>query len=527
MKIPSEILFARSFAAASLLLAGVAFAQNDCASLKDLALPDATVVSAEVVAEAPAMGAFCKVKGIATPTPDSRIQFEVWMPINDWNQTLLQLGNGGLAGSINYPPMQLEVSRHSAVAATDDGHTGQGTDASWALGHPEKMIDFAYRAVHETSKKSKLITAAFYGHAAKYTYFNGCSEGGREALMEAQRYPDDFNGILAGAPGAAWIPLMEGFAWNAQALLKDPASYIPETKRPLIEQAAVKACGTQNGVTDSFIKDPLACHFDPGPLLCKAGDAADCLTAPQLAALKKIYAGAVAPQTDRRLYPGYAPGAEAEPGIPGLSYSSYIYGAAAPATLNLIFSSAFLGNALFGDPKYSALRFDFSKDASTAERTLSPTFDATNPDLTAFKAHGGKMIHYHGWYDGSPSPFASVDYYRSVMTRMGGEEKTKDFYRLFMVPGMMHCATGPGPNAFGNALNMSQQLDPEHNIYSALRAWVEDGRKPDSIVATKFPGDDATKPAVMTRPLCPFPQQAIYRGKGSTSDSASFACRAR
>ncbi len=507
-------------------LSSIGFAQKDCPSLTNVTLSGASIQSSEVVAAAAATGtpAYCRVKGTATPSSDSKIGFEVWLPLSGWNGELLQLGNGGLAGSINYPPMLQQIGRHYAVAATDDGHTGAGTDGSWALGHPEKVTDFGYRAVHETSVDSKLIVNAFYGHAAKYTFFNGCSEGGREALMEAQRFPADFNGILVGAPAAAWTGLMAGFAWNAQALLKDPASYIPEKKRATIEAAALKACGAQGGVTDSFIKDPLGCQFDPDVLLCKDGDADSCLTAPQLTALKKIYGGAV-DHSGKRIYTGYEPGAEAEPGPPGISFSSYIYGIPAPPTLDLIFSSAFYGNAVAGDPKYSSLTFDFDKDPATAEAKVGGALNAINPDLKAFKAHGGKMLHYHGWNDGSPAPLASVEYYRAVESTMKGIKNTQDFYRLYMVPGMMHCGFGPGPNMFGNLTDVSGATDPQHNIFDALRGWVEEGKQPDSIIATKFNGDDPKKGVAMTRSLCPFPQQAVWNGKGETKDAASFTCR--
>ncbi len=508
----------------ALAVSCTAFAQKDCGALTHLELPEASVVSAETLAATASMPGYCQVKGVATPTSDSKINFEVWMPIETWNQVLVQLGNGGLAGSISYPPMMQQVARRYAVTATDDGHTGAGTDGVWAVGHPEKVIDFAYRAVHETSVLSKIIVAAFYGHAPQYAYFNGCSEGGREALMEAQRFPDDFNGILAGSAAGAWVGIMEGFAWNAQALLKDPASYIPVNKRPMIEAAALKACGTQDGVKDPFIKNPMDCHFDPTVLLCKNGDADTCLTAAQLTALKKIYSGAVDPKTGKRLYPGYEPGAEAEPGPPGISYASYIYGSAPPLTLDYIFSSAFLGSAVFDDPKYSSLTFDFDKGAQLTQQKVGE-LDATNADLKAFKAHGGKMLQYHGWYDGSPAPMTAVDYYRSVEGAMGGLSRTQDFYRLYMVPGMMHCGLGPGPNSFGNLTDNSGAMDPEYNIFSALRSWVEDGRKPDTLLATKFTDDNGSKPALMTRPLCPFPKQAMWDGKGDTAKASSFVCR--
>ena len=514
-----------------------ALGQEECSRLKTLKLADAVVNSSEVVSPAveappsipglakrPATPAYCRVRATAAPTADSKIGFEVWLPVDGWNGELLQVGNGGLGGSIVESAMALGLTQHFAVTGTDDGHKGAGTDGSWAIGHPEKVIDFGYRAVHETSVASRSLVQAFYGRAQKRAFFSGCSEGGREALMEAQRFPADFDGILAGSPAGSWTGLMTGFAWNAQALLKSPQSYIPADKRTLIEAAALKACGRQGGVTDPFIKDPLSCHFEPAELLCKTGDESSCLTAPQLEALKKIYAGARDARTGAQLYPGYEPGAEAEAGPPGISYASYIYGSPDPPTLNLLFSSAFYGGAVADRAGYSSLTFDFSQDVQTMTAAVGRSLDATDPDLRAFKAHGGKLLVYHGWYDGSPSPLASTQYYQAVTAVLGGQARTQDFYRLFMAPGVMHCGQGPGPNSFGNLTDSSGTSDPAHNIFSALRAWVDDGRVPDAIIATKYQDDDASKAVVLTRPLCPYPQQARWDGKGPTSEARSFRC---
>jgi feruloyl esterase len=532
---------------AKLLLTGSALllatcpllAQQDCAKLAAMTLPQAKITSAELIPAAvdktPSMlgqpqtldlPAYCKVKAEAMPTADSDIKFEVWMPVaSAWNGEYLQLGNGGLAGSIGYPLMNTQLSHHFAVAATDDGHEAQGTDGAWAIGHPEKVIDFAYRAVHLTNVHARAILEAFYGHKQKYAYFNGCSEGGREAMMEAQRYPDDFNGILAGSSAHDWMGLMADFAWNAQALGKDAASYIPEAKRSAIEKAALKQCGTQDGVTDSFIQDPQACHFDPSVLLCKAADSDDCLTQPQLTALEKIYSGAKDPVTGKQISVGYEPGPEAEPGFPGISYASYIYGPKQNATLHLAFSSSFYGGFVFEKPGYLSLTLDFHKDIATADAKVGAIMNAMNPDLKPFKAHGGKLLQYHGWYDGSPAPMQSVEYHQAVVRAMGGERKVDDFYRLFMVPGMMHCGMGPGPNAFGDMLDSSHYGDPEHDIFAALRGWVEDNRVPAEIIATKFTNDVATQPVLMTRPLCPYPEKAMWDGKGDTKVAASFSCK--
>jgi hypothetical protein len=515
---------------------GLALAQKDCSALKDLRLPDAAILSAEVVAAGDASTnsfqqsnhqpypAYCLVKAEATPSSDSKIGIEVWLPLSAWRGNFIQLGNGGLAGSINHAPMYQQIARGFAVAATDDGHTGAGTDGSWAIGHPEKVVDFGHRAVHVTSDVSKRIVAEFYGHPAHFAYFNGCSSGGREALMEAQRYPEDFNGILVGSPGHAWMSLMAGFAWNAQALLKDPASYITSAKRELIEKAALRACGAQDGFADPFVQHPLSCHFKPAQLLCKGSDEESCLTGSQLSALQKIYAGASAPRSGRKLSPGYEPGAEAELGPPGISYASYIYGQSPPTTLNLLFSSGFYGGFVFQKADYSSLTLNFDEDVDRADHALDDIMNATNPDLHAFKAHGGKMLQYHGWYDGSPPPRSSVDYYRDVVAKMGGAKQTEEFYQLYMVPGMMHCGLGPGPNSFGNLLDRSNVVDPEHNIFSALQQWVEQGKVPSRIVATKYTNDDPAQPTLMTRPLCAFPREPKWTGKGSTSDAANFKC---
>lgn len=512
------------------------WAQQDCGKLAELKLPQVKISSAELIPAAvdksPTMlglprelklPAYCKVKAEANPTADSQIKFELWLPAEDWNGEYLQLGNGGLAGSINTAVMLDPLSHHFAVAATDDGHTGMGTDGSWALGHPEKVIDFGYRAVHETSAHAREIIAAFYGKPQKYAYFNGCSEGGREAMMEAQRYPADFNGIIAGSAALNWMGLMADFAWNAQALLKDPASYVPEAKRVVIEQAALTACGNQQGVTDTFIKDPLACKFDPATIQCKAGDAADCLTAAQVTAVKKIYSGAR--NSAGQIAPGYEAGAEAEPGPPGLSYSSYIYGPAPGASLDLIFSSNFYGNFVMGDAKFSSVNLDFEKDVALAQKKVGASLDATNPDLKAFKARGGKLLQYHGWYDGSPAPRMSVEYYDKVAKTMGGLNKVDDFYRLYMAPGMMHCGLGPGPNAFGDMLDSSHWDDPQRDIFAALRGWVEEGKAPAGIIATKYKNDVPTMGVVMERPLCPYPGQAVWDGKGKPEEASSWSCK--
>lgn len=513
----------------------LAQAPNRCEQLAKAKVENTTIASVAIVStgelklppnpfgtvDAATLPAFCRVQGSIHPTADSDIGFEVWMPVANWNGKYVQMGNGGLAGQIDVTALADRVKAGYAAAATDDGHKGSGTDGSWALGHPEKIIDFAYRAVHETNRVSKELVGQFYGHTARYSYFNGCSEGGREALMEAQRYPKDFNGILVGSPGHAWTGLLTAFAWNAQAL-NSPESFISEGKRKTIEKAALAACASPKGVDDKFIDDPQRCHFDPSVLLCKGADSDDCLTKPQLDALQKIYAGPKDPRTGQHIAPGYEPGAEAEPGLPGLSFASYVFGSGPGMSLDAMFSNAFFGDFVFDDAKWNFTKLNFDADLATIEKKAG-MLNAINPDLSAFKAAGGKMLHYHGWYDGSPSPLSSVEYYESVEQKLGAAQ-TEGFYKLYMVPGMMHCGTGPGPNTFGNRTDPAPKPDPEHNIGIALEQWVEQGKAPDAIIATKYVDDTPAKGVEMTRPLCAYPKVARWNGKGDSHDAANWRC---
>src|SRR5215813_15564410 len=294
------------------LITQTVFAQQSCESLKDLKLPRTSITSAVMVAAGPlsttdagagaattqtiTVPAHCEVKGVIRPSRDSEIKFAVWLPATDWNGKYVQEGNGGWAGSIPYRSMIDPLTRGYATAATDDGHEG-GLGAAWAIGHPEKLIDFGYRGVHETSVQAKAIIRAFYGRDPSLSYFAGCSDGGREALMEAQRYPDEFNGILAGAPANNWSHLFTGFVWNEQAALNTAGSSIPPAKLPAIQNAVLAACDTLDGLKDGLLEDPRSCRFDPSVLLCKATDNSECLTAPQIETLKKIYAGPKNPKT--------------------------------------------------------------------------------------------------------------------------------------------------------------------------------------------------------------------------------------
>jgi len=516
-----------------------AHAQQACEGLAAVTLANTTITAA-LVAEAAFSGvagpgaaarpgpvpAHCEVKGVIRPTRDSEIKFVLWLPATAaWNGKYRQQGNGGWAGVINTAGLVDPLRRGYAVAATDDGHAAAGLGAAWAIGHPEKLIDFGSRAVHETSVQSKAIVRAFYGRDAGRSYFDGCSDGGREALMEAQRYPDDFVGILAGAPANNWSHLFTGFVWNEQALLMTPGSAIPVAKLPAIQRAVLATCDSVDGVKDGLIGDPRACRFDPSVLLCKGADGDGCLTAPQLAALTKIYAGAKNPRTGEQIFPGWPPGTEAVPG----SWSAWITPATPAGAIQFGFGNSYYGDAVFENPKWDFRTLDFDRDVRVGDAKAGPVLNATSPDLRSFRAGGGKLIQYHGWGDAAISALSSIEYYDSVVAFMAkypdarttGAPPVDDFYRLFMVPGMGHCGGGAGPNRFGNG-GAAPSADADHDVFTALERWVERGVAPERIIGTGIAADDAAK--VLTRPLCAYPKRTQYRGGGDVNDAASFVC---
>jgi feruloyl esterase len=470
-----------------------------CDGLVNLKLPNVTITEATMAAGA--TGGYCRVLGASHLTPDSDIRFEVVIP-TQWNGRYLQVGNGGFAGVIPERAMLAPMALGYAVAGTDDGHEDTvNTDASWALNHPQKAIDFGYRALKETTDAAKAIIAANKGIASHYSYFQGCSDGGREALMEAQRYPNDFNGIIAGDPANHWTHLLADAAWGYQALTETPDSFLTLDKLKLVEAAAVKQCGDEDGV----IEDPQACRFDPDRLRCTSGDAPGCLTGAQITALHKIYDGPKNPRTGERLISGFSPGGEGEEN----GWGRWITGATPDGKDALIykFASNFFGNIVFANPNYDLKRLNLDSDVAMTDARFGPIFNSYSPDLSAFRARGGKLIQYHGWADPAIPALDSVDYYQLVQKTMGN---TAGFYRLFMAPGMLHCGGGPGPNVLA--------------VLPAIAAWVEQNKAPDMIVATKYKNSDATGGAVRTRPLCVYPARAQWDGKGDRARLESFRC---
>jgi feruloyl esterase len=511
---------------------------QSCERVARLELPGAKIVSAQTFAAGafPApqnmafwmgesaafyktLGAFCRVVAEAKPSGDSSIKIEVWMPVEGWNGKLLGEGNGGFAGEIGHFGLGNALKQGYAAVGTDTGHAAVGTDASWALGHPEKVADYGYRGIHEMTRVAKEAIKAFYGNGPQHSYFGGCSNGGRQALMEAQRFPQDYDGILAGAPANYWTHLLTKALADAQATTLDPASYIPSSKLPTIAGAVNAACDAQDGVADGILNEPNKCKFDPAVLLCKEGDSEKCLTAPQITALKKLYAG---PNDAKRnlIFPGYVPGAEEGRG----GWATWITGSAPGKSLLFAFGGGYFSNMVYEKADWNYKDVSVDDALKAAESKTSKVLDANDANLAAFKARGGKLILYHGWDDPAISALNSIDYFESVGSRMGGRERDA-FARLYMMPGVQHCAGGPGPASFGQYPGEDRK-DAQHSVQLALEQWVERGIAPAAMVATKYVDDDPAKGVKMTRPLCPYPQVAKYKGSGDSNDAGNFVCAA-
>jgi len=493
------------------------------ATLKDAAITGAKAYVAGAPVQIDAFGipalptatAFCRVQATLKPTPASEIKVEVWLPESAaWNGKLMASGNGGYGGSIGPPRLAMRPALRQgyATAATDLGHSGDGAsgeDASWALGQPERVKDFGYRANHVTAQFAKAIAAAYYGQPPRRAYFNGCSDGGREALMEAQRYPDDFDGIVAGAPANRWTHLMASMAWTWQSAHAKSESLIPDAKLPVIQKAVLAQCDRLDGVEDGVIEDPRICRFDPAKVQCASGDGADCLTAAQADALRRLYQG---PRlaNGQQVFPGYPPGGEAVPN----AWTLWVTGEKAQ---HPSFSRSFFRAMVYGDPNWDLPQLDLAKGLADADARMGPILNADNPDLSAFRKHGGKLILFHGWADGAISPYSTVEYFEAVRGKMG-VASVDSFARLFMAPGVSHCFGGPGPSSF--------------DMLGSLDAWVEKGQAPDQVIASKYANDYASlldMPAgqpLRTRPLCAYPKVAQWTGKGSTDEAANFVCRA-
>jgi feruloyl esterase len=497
---------------AVLVLAAAPSWAATCESLASLALPNTTITLAQPVGAggfmppgrtfaatpAPAVAlkdlpAFCRIAATLKPTSDSDIKIEVWLPASGWNGKFQAVGNGGWAGVVSYGAMAEALYDGYATASTDTGHVGGS--GSFALGHPEKVVDFGYRSEHEMTVQSKAIIAAFYGSPAKMSYWNGCSTGGRQGLKEAQRFPGDYDGIIAGAPANPRTHLAFATLWIAHANLKDPASYIPPAKYPAIHQAVLNACDTADGLKDGLITDPTRCHFDPQVIACKGADSSECLTPPQIETVKKILSPSRNPRTNEEIYPGLEPGAE-------LGWATLAGPEPFAATTD------HFKYVVFKDPNWDWKTLNFDSDVALADKIDNETINATDANLKPFFGRNGKLLLYHGWADQNVAPQSTINYYKRVVDTLGGESKTAESIQLFMAPGMAHCGGGEGPNTF--------------DMMSAITAWRENGHKPDRIVASR----QVEGKLARTRPLCAYPQVAKYKGSGSIDEAVNFACEA-
>lgn len=520
-------------------------AMADCAGLMNVQFAHTEIRTAEAVVSgafnptdhsgAPAnilhdLPAFCRVVGVIRPTADSEIGFELWLP-DQWNGRYFQTGNGGFGGSINYGGLVQGLRNGFTAASTDDGHSGDG--AAWALGHPEKVVDYGYRAVHLTRVTAKQIVSTYYSRESSYAYFSGCSDGGRESLMEAQRYPDDFDGWVVGAPGNDFTGVMTYLLNIAQvaAAMQEPLS---PSQIEAMSKAALARCDAADGIVDGVIEEPLQCSFDPAELLCKGPPDGRCLSQSQVKSVRRIYDDSRAAKTNARLTPGFRMARGDEVGQWQLWVGPVPENSGLSAPLSKMFSDEFWPYMVYNNSKLDFRKLDLLQASKEGRSRTGMILNSVDPDLSAVRASGKKIIQYHGWADAVIPAQYSMDYYEAVEKYLGRDNR--DFYRLFLAPGMEHCGGGPGPNAFGTPFDPRPfgagydprlEFDPDDHIVAALVRWVEKGEAPERIVATKYQDDDPVKPVLRTRPLCVYPSIARWTGVGSTDDEKNFVCSAK
>jgi feruloyl esterase len=506
-------------------------AATSCASLASVSLPATTISLAQsysagstIVGSTKAPVDLCRIAGIIKPASDSNINFEVWLPSTGWSGRYQQVGNGGFAGSIVYSSMVPAVANFNATASTDDGSSQASSQPPGAFGASrDRLVDYGLRAVHATTENAKALIKAFYGKPQKYSYFAGCSKGGAEAMNLVQQHPNDFDGILAGAPAQYGAPMVTGFMWDTIAVAIDnpgfvPAAYISETLVP----AEMAQCANAKLVqTDRFLNDPRKCRIDFKKLSCTSLPTSTCLTQPQIDGIKAVLSG---PRTTRgvKLAPGY------EPEFGGWLGNIISNSATPPATPTTSQSYFALGVYQYWvTPSITPSSFDIDTSSVALDEQVGPLINFTNPDLTPFRTHGGKLIQYHGFADPLITPEFSLKYYKALVEfdarreRDDPRESTAEYYRLYMVPGMGHCSGGEGPNSFGTHGGLPSG-DPASDIFAALEQWVEKGISPKEIVASGT-NNGVSPPVPFTRPLCPYPKKAVYIG-GDTNKATSFLC---
>ena len=508
----------------AVVLSTTAALAADCAALTTQVLDGAQVASAELIPAGPMttpvpgsvpvkldLPPFCRVKGIAATS----IGFEVWLPVQGWNGRILSVGNAGFGGVQPLNSLAEGLRQGYAVTGNDTGH--QGADTSW-MKDPARVRLWGHSATHLVTAPTKALVAAYYGSPARRAYFEGCSTGGAQAMEEAEFYPEDFDGIVAGAPGMSYAHLMMSFLWGLKAT-EAPGALIPPDKLKVLHAGVLAACDGDDGLKDGLISDPQACRFDLASVTCKpaakGASRADCLTPEQARTARLIYEGPRNSRTGASIYPGFAYGSEADPSTP----NPLAYGwSAIQGPLAQTFAIPLLRTMVYQDPTWDWRGFDWDKDVAEVDRRVGPDITALSPDLRRFKAHGGKLLIYQGWGDQLNGQALPIEYRRAVIDFLASKGDTRaehaadGFLRVFMAPGMAHCAGGPGFTNF--------------DALSALQAWVESGDAPDLILASR-PSVASPTPAAggsATRPICAYPKSARYTGSGSAADAASFKC---
>ena len=519
-----------------------------CDALTAVTSDSATITSAALVTSPATISGvnvnskFCRVQGTARPSTDSEIKFEVWLPstTDAWSGRFKLNGTGGYAGAVPFARLAQDVADGMVTAGSNMGHDG-GESVNWTLNHPEKVKDWGLRSHYYVATAAKAVTNAFYAKPVSRSYFEGCSNGGRQAMMMAQRYPELFDGIASGAPSQFYPDLLMWLAWTGKVLtpVQGQPSVLPPAKLQLLSQASHAACDAADGLADGQITNPRVCSFDPAALRCAAGDTATCLTDAQLAAANSMYSGSRS-STGVQRYAGAVPGSE---------------GVWDPLFADNGGYGPFIGHFVYSlnSPPYEWRR-DLNWDDTVynlVKSTLTPVTAAPSPDLTAFKARGGKLIQYHGWNDPVVTPQGSPAYYNALVqfeklkalpraeydtavNNLSGAQVTADslalassvqsYHRLFMLPEVGHCGGSTGPGAVGGGFTepANGQRAPESHVVSALARWVEEGVAPATIVATKYAADGTT--ITRQRPACAYPQIAVYRGTGDVNVAASFQC---
>lgn len=516
-----KAVWAASAAVGGLMAIASPAAAKDCAALAGSALPQGKVTAATLVPAgefklAPTAGgpppgvaaagfkglpAFCRIEATLTPTPDSDIKVEVWMPASGWNGKFVGIGNGVWAGTISYFELGGPLSRGYAVAATDTGHTGNGLSADWAVGHPEKLTDFGYRAVHDMTVAAKAAVKDFYGSGPKLSFWNSCSTGGRQGLMEAFRFPEDYDAISAMAPANPMTDLMTQSLWTGYQAVRAPGAGLTAPKLVALHKAYIAQCDELDGLKDGIVSAPRACKFDPVVAQCKAGDAPDCLTADQVQTMRAIYDGVRDPKTGKQTFPGFPPGSEMQ--------LTVLISGKEPFPV----ATSYMRQLVFGDQKGWDFRaFDYGADAAKARAYGDKSLDVSPTGLGPFFAHGGKLLLSHGWTDGLIPANNTVAFYEKLSSTLTAKQKQGQL-RLFMVPGMNHCSGGEGPSSI--------------DTLGAIDAWATSGTAPDQLIAARLagpPGAPGPQSPPMSRPLCPYPAVARYKGEGPTDKAESFTC---